>query len=771
MAPTNQDVTGQPTPAPDMNNPQPALTDQASPSPSQQNPASVFPSATQAQPQPNQPNNNNGEPTGQVTNTPDQPHPMSKIFNGILKTMSGGPIKVVDPATGAIREVPQTKGQMGRAIVAAALAGLMTPTQYRNTPYGPVADPGNTQAAAMQAGADFQQKRQAQAQQLTNDQQAAKLFTIQNNAKLVQQAAAMAHQKHEVLQDTVQRNQDVFMKPLLDFDKNRPADMPDSIFLNKGMTSQQVFDSGHSLTDNNVIMDGFTTKPNPQTGVLEDEPTYAVVNNKANLKLPKDVTDELGKFNKSYAKAFDLTGGNVIVPINAYMDAVHTANTLSSVEAFMNRAQKEIDPKAKGNIDLAAAYKANPVSMQTAIDTAEKTLAAGHGRPDDGTTDNVIRAIRASQNGDKLLGLLGDPATIDKWAEDQQNKRESDRALAKLGGVGDKAPVSPAQQSVLKSAISQLPDADDRNALLSMIPPDRPLTTGEAEKIGNELRQTIQQNKSQAIQKGDPVVLQKQANDIVEGDLSSVKDLMNARSGVRTAFNTMLQDEARKRGLDPTKYTLESQQAKADMYKDFSGTTTKTGAQLLSFNTLMGHVAEAVDANDNWIRSGSPLINRPISWLAENAANDQDYKRFQNAIIAPAKEYMNFLNQNRAEHESDIKALEAVLDPNATPASAMTALKSFATTSDIRAANFGRKYIQTVGTTFPNLITPMAADTLKRLGIASQAAPLSVVLPRGWQNNQATKLTDLELAKKFAAAAGNNKQATIELMKANGWMF
>ena len=360
---------------------------------------------------------------------------MSKIFNGILKTMSGGPIVVTDPVTGARREVPQTKSQMGRAIVAAALAGLMTPNQYRDTPYGPVRDSSNTASAAMAAGAQATEKRQQQAQQLTNDQQSAKLMTVQNNAKLVQQAAAMAHQKHEVLADTVARNQETFMKPLLEFDKNRPADMPDSIFLNKGMTSQEVFDSGHSLSDNNVIIDGMTTKPNPQTGVLEDEPTYAIINNKANLKLPKEVTDELGKFNKGYAQAYDLTGGNVVVPINAYMDAVHTANTLTSAESFLNRAQQAIDPKAKGNIDLAAAYKQNPTGLQPAIDSLEKALAAGQGNDrEGGSVDNVIRSIRATPNGSQLLSLLGKPEDIDKWIEDTGNARLAAQARAKAEG-------------------------------------------------------------------------------------------------------------------------------------------------------------------------------------------------------------------------------------------------------------------------------------------------------------------------------------------------
>ena len=70
--------------------------------------------------------------------------------------------------------------------------------------------------------------------------------------------------------------------------------------------------------------------------------------------------------------------------------------------------------------------------------------------------------------------------------------------------------------------------------------------------------------------------MQLKATNMIEGDLSSVKDLMTARSSVRTQFNNMLQDEARKRGLDPTKYTFESQLCFQDMYKD-SGTSTKTG--------------------------------------------------------------------------------------------------------------------------------------------------------------------------------------------------
>jgi hypothetical protein len=700
---------------------------------------------------------------------------MSGIFNNILKTMSGGPVKVVDPATGAIREVPQTKGQLGRAILAGALAGLMAPTQYRNTPYGPVADPTNTMAGAAEKGAEFQQKRRDAAQQMTNDQQAAKLMTFQNNSKMVQQAAAMAHQKHEVLADTVARNTDVFLKPLMDFDKNRPADMPDSIFLNKGMTADQVLAGNHSLMDNNVIIDGMITKPNPQTGVLEDEPTYAIINNKANLKLPKEVTDELGKFNKSYAKAFDLTGGNVTVPINAYMDAVHTANTLSSVEHFLNRAQKEINPKAKGNIDLAAAYKENPAAYQAAVDTAEKALAAGNGRPDAGDTDNVLRAIRGTADGGKMLDLLGKPEDVDNWMRDTDLERQRANALAKEGGVGDKAPIGKPQQDAILGAINNIKDPTDRKTLQAMIPGDRQLTTGEAERIGSRITEVNDKQKQEDLRTGDPAVLDQTADSMLNGGLSSPKDLATIRSGgARLMMDSLLQRKAAARGLDPVTHGLTNQELRSKTFQEYSDPQGKIGAQLSSFDTLMRHTAEALDANDAWVRSGSPLLNHSLSWIAENAANDQNYQTFKDTIIAPLKEYMNFLNQNRAEHESDIRAMEGVLGKDATAQTALTALKAITNTADARAAGLGWKYQNTVKQNYPGLISPAAVSVMNHFGIKSQSAPMSIELPRGWNSNNPTQLNPQDaqsqkVVKMYVDAANGNADLAKQLLKENGW--
>lgn len=440
----------------DANNPQtpatPAATT-AAPTPAanpQANPTTAAPVTNQPTNQPTQtPSAQGTQPTTPAAqSSQNQPHPVSKMFDSILKTMSGGPIVVTDPVTGQRREVQQSKGSMARAITAAALAGLFTPNQYRPGPFGgSVLDKGNTMAAAGQAGMQTQAKRQAQPQDSLDAQQARKLFTIQNNAKLAQQAAAMAHQQHAVLADTVKTNQDKFMGPLSEFDANRPAGTP-SIFQAKGQTSDQVLAGGHSLTDSNVFIDGTTPIQNPQTGVFEDHPTYAVVRSTnadgspITLKLPEEVTSELGKYSKPYEQAYKATDGNVMVPINNYMDAIHTYHTLNSVESFMNRVQKDVNPDGQ-KISLAAAYKNDPTGYWQAINAAEQAIAAGNGRPGEDTEDNVLTKIAATPGGAKLLDLVGTPQQVEDWKNQLTSKRKVAQEAGKIENTKTKAAVKP----------------------------------------------------------------------------------------------------------------------------------------------------------------------------------------------------------------------------------------------------------------------------------------------------------------------------------------
>ncbi len=695
---------------------------------------------------------------------PDKPHIMSRVFDGILKTMIGGPVMYTDP-NGVRREAPQSRGAMGKAIVAAALAGLMTPTQYREGAFGTkVEDFGATAGGAAQAGKGVIDAARNQPQQLSDEEQTKRLQTMLNTTNLAKNMFASTLQKHASLEAMVDSS-----KPLYDsiqsYEKNRVNDQPQAL-IQGDLSHEDALDKlkGHTQ-DWTAIVTGTRSVLNQETGETEEHPVYAIVNPHVRVPLNEETVKLYSTVNPTYRGAWEATNGKVEVPLNMAVSAQNLVNEAHVLQSFADsKGLKEAFPNV-GKANIAAIMSGpNGKQLAEAMDATRDAIAAG------APTFQTLNALQSAPGGRQVLNALGlDPDAVGQYVRNETNKAISAQALAKEGGVGDKAPAPQVQIDATKKALAQLPP-DDQAALQGDFNPNG-TTVGELKHINDKIQQVRQDNKRDAIKQGDPVELQKQATNMIEGDLSSVKDLMTARSNVRTQFNNMLQDEARKRGLDPTKYTFESQLAKADMYKDFSGTSTKTGAQLLSFNTLMGHIGEAIDANENWVRSGSPLLNKPIAWLEQNAANDQEYQRFKNGVIAPAKEYMNFLNQNHAEHESDIKALEGVLNENVTPESALTALRSFASTADIRAANFGRKYIQTVGTTYPGLITPQSADTLKRLGVKSQAAPLSVALPRGWQNGQASPLKSAPKAvqQKLFDAASGNPQIAVELARQNGW--
>jgi hypothetical protein len=762
---------GAPTTTSDVNgtiqpNPQAAPnTPSANP---QTNPTAAAP-ATQPQ--------NGNVPSGQGNNQPQQgtqPHPISRIFDSILKTASGGPIYVNDPVTGERREVQQSKGSMARAITAAALAGLFAKPEYRQTPFGPARDEQATMSNAFEAGKDVTQKRQQQAQQVVDDQQSRKLFTVQNNAKLVQQAAAMAHQQHEVLADTIDRNQKTFMAPLDEYDKNRLAGEP-SIYAQRGMTSDQVINGGHKLTDNNVIIDGSTTVRNDETGVLEDHPTYSIVRttdaqgNPISLKLPESVTTELGKFNKPYEQAYKLTGGNVAIPVNSYFDAVHQANTLSSVEAFLTRAQKAINPTGTTRPNLAAAYKADPQGMQSAVDTAEKALAAGTGRPDSGTDDQVIKSVRDTNNGSKLLALLGVPSSkIDSYISNAENTRTKARNEAALKNPNNQ-PAGEDEIDGLRDAADKLPDGAEKTGILAAITGD--MSKAQVMSVNRLIGSTARAATTQANKELSPQELSQTANSVVEGVPTKLSDVASLRDKQKNQVFNAVQAEAQRRGLNPDHFGPQALEAKADMYKDYAEKKKgSTGENIAGFDTFLGHVDEALDANDQWRRSNSPLINKPISWLAKNATNDPSFVAYEEKLLPAAKEFMSFLNGNRAEHTEDIKAMNNVLDPNLSPAQIEIVLKGLAQSADVRLASAGRKYLDTMYTTYPGLLSDQGKQALQRMGFKSQAVPLSQNLPKGWQGG-APQGINPPVAQMYLNAAGGNPSRARSLAAENGWKF
>src|SRR5208337_5026681 len=189
---TTQDVNGQI---------QPRTADQlaAGTSPDQKTAGTPDVSQSAANNQ-NQTDGGKNPPPAAQTQQP-KPHPMSRIFDGILKTMTGGPVTYLD-ANGKQQVAQQSRGAMGKAIVAAALAGLMTPTQYREGAFGSrVEDFGATAGGAAAAGKGVMEAYRNKPQQLSDEAQAKALQTLMNTTNLATTMAASTMQQHTAAKD------------------------------------------------------------------------------------------------------------------------------------------------------------------------------------------------------------------------------------------------------------------------------------------------------------------------------------------------------------------------------------------------------------------------------------------------------------------------------------------------------------------------------------------------------------------------------------------
>jgi len=785
---------------PDMNNPQPLPVDpaaisaltQAPATPAQQTQPAATQPTTPATPatvpsvypaQPNAPNS--GQPNTPATS---QPSPHARLFDRILQTMSGGPVRtmVTDPQTGDSRvvEQPQSRTQMGKSIVAAVLAGMMTPNHYAPGPGGAERPEGSADAAAaFNAGAATREATDAKAQSLADEALSRKLLTAKNNISAMRQYAALAHEQHQDLDETVAIN-----KPMLDdaveHDKNLDGTDPSQkAILAQGLTWSAAMEDPSlkgKLTQNNLVVSGSTTTFDPKTGQEKVVPTYTILNPDAKLTLSKDTVDVLSKINPQYAKAYDLTSGNVQLNVRSAIKASHDAANVSTAEDYFERAAAELGTAEKQDLFSAVRNSQNRQQLMNAIDMMHTAMASAS--PLYRTLD-AIRQVPGSEELFKAIGLDGQQ--VDKYINTQVNEVKRQQVLAAEGGMGPKAPAPKEMvDSLIQSVNGSALPPETKKTLLAGVPETHggQSTMQQAEDMRNRILTAQQAQIKDNLQNGDPDELAKTAKNVIaSGDITAPKDLFTARSNVREKANNLFQDQARALGLQPNHFTVEALKTKAAAFEDYSGDKKgSTGAQLTAFKTFGEHIASAKDANDAWQRSGSPDLNKTMSWWAQHGSNDQSYQAFKASLIAPMKEYMNVLNAGHAEHTEDLNKMAELIEAgNITPQTAYTMFQTFAKTADERVKALGETYRDTVGDTFPALISKATVDNFSKLGVKSQAAALSGQLPRAqsWVNSlqpQTISLSTPEgqaIAQRFKDAAGGDSAKAQEMALEHGYVL
>ena len=771
----NQSQPASPVPVPP---PQPDQTPAPQPSapavPGSVNPAPQAPSAFVQ-------NTQNPNPARPST---VQPSLHARVFDGILKGLTGGDRKVVNP-DGSVTTVPTSRASMGKAIIAAALTGLMTPSHYRDTPFGPARDFGGDVAAAGAAGAGVMDKFRNAPQQLSDEQQARRLMTTQNNSKLLQLKMSMMQMRHARMEDSKSEIND-FLKPFNDYQQEKSNDQPEA-FLKKGMTYEQALaeakNPGSGLTEANFVQDGWIPAGfDPETHEQQWQPSYAVVNPALkDIKLSEDVAKRLSEMNSQFQDIHKVVGGDVRLPVNSYVSAMHDYEALTGAEHVLDRLNESLHPDdAKAGtlkpIDIAPLVRnsTNRPQLMQALYGLHQTIASGVTGLGKGTAANPAQPTEGENPAHALSVLLNQAPELLKPlglstadAEDRINNWRAVQQTIKNQGKATQIADDTTVNGLIAAA-KQLPEDQQKTVLPGL--EVGTTTKADAQKAQTQIAQFQRANQSnatkQALQNGDPTVAAATAKNILDGAYANVKDLASMRGNAREVLQNAVIAEAQARGLDISKWGEAALTTKTNMYKEYRDTNkNKVGANIVAFRTFLDHADDALQANETWRRANSPLLNKPISWLAQNATNDPAYIQFKTALLPPSKEFMNFLNAGHAEQVADTTAMANILgSDSSTPAQIEIALKTLSKSADKRLAELASSYNSTMGVTMPEMLTPKAKDILNRMGTNSEAIPLTVALPKG--NGQ---LVDKNAAKIFLQAAGSDQTLAMEMAKQAGW--
>jgi hypothetical protein len=697
-----------------------------------------------------------------------------------------------------------TPMSLAQLVITSALAGSFgTKDTYRQGAYGPILDRQASNADAFNKGQQIGKDYSQAAQKQQDDLQARKLTTAAANIAAAHNYASMQQAQFsaekegaeseaaqtKVMQNTADQNNATIGASADEYDQALTDKDAPKARLQQLATWDELMNGPFKskMTQQLIVQDGVRSVYNEQTGRTHTVPTFSLYNPDVTLKLNKEAVDRVAKIIPSFQGLYEITGGNVPFNLGRYATLTHQINSVDHAEATLQSLADSKDDLAKklgitGNVEgrLAAVVKGNPSAMKSLLDFE-------NGKAGGGNTAQQLQRILQSDGGDAIFKALGtDRDKVQQFITDYNARIKATDKLAEQGGIGPHAPVTPDETNATLDAIKTNKDLsnDDRKLILSKVPkPDKDgvihMNRGELDKIDSMTREMITSNKSNSTRArlagGDPATVDAFAHAVIEGDLDSFKMFPNRGDG-RPQAVLAARNLAQQRGLDTTRFSDGVMESKAKTYADYAGDKKgTTGAQIASFNTLVGHIMESVNLEQKLAGktiglTRSPWVNTASDKIGKEFANDPDWKAYQASIAPVQNEYANLLAAGYSPKEDDAALIRQIVDPHETPARIEAALKQLATTADIRLANMGQRFQDTLDTNYPHLISNDSLNAFRNLGIKSKAEPLSGDLPRGWAGD-GSQFSPITLAAKtayFAAANGNPKRAAA-MAKLNGW--
>jgi hypothetical protein len=220
-----------------------------------------------------------------------------------------------------------------------------------------------------------------------------------------------------------------------------------------------------------------------------------------------------------------------------------------------------------------------------------------------------------------------------------------------------------------------------------------------------------------------PGPVQAQLKDVKTRDIASLFALADGDTGKNTfparvykGSNQLTQADAvgwaKQINPDWDEKLFNTKQKLVNNYTD----SKKEGGQIETFNNFLNHAADAADVTSKWRTTGSPFLNIGMNKLRDQAAGDPQYAKLVAALEPVRKEYMSFLNSNRAEHTEDLQVMDKILKDSATPAQIEEGLKQLSHTSVLRLDSLNENWKTVTGGNYPNLLTPKGKIAAAKLG-------------------------------------------------------
>jgi len=629
------------------------------------------------------------DPTEQLRDARDKAlenHPAvtrARLLRKVGETLAGNPYKETIAPDGTVtrEKIPLSTGDILKGAVANILGGLGNIAERQSDrmagrkpePLQPLVSQQAQQQRNFQSEEDFNRQANAKVRQAK---------VMQANLESMRLSYALRHEEDAAL-DQVIANHQSDLESWTKAGAVEGSNIPSSELMQKGFDKSKYV----AIPDGkNPVYGKDGKRVISSDGTPVSELTYSVVDGTTQAPLTQDKYDQLAKYGLMTAKEwFKLPEGATISSANLAL--------LNNKLGLYQQGQRELDEvhDAVGapKVDLAAEIKKNP-KLASAIE------AFFNGSATEDDPANQIAAMAASNNP-KIKGAVGPITSL--FGADNLKKFAAKNQVAP-----DKMDANTAQQIISDPRTDK--NSPAYKTAVSFL-------SGQRQQKRDIKADELQAQR--AIEDGD---LGTAAQNIVSGNLAQIKDLASFRGDQKARLYNLITSAATAAGKDPKDYSPAKLEAKAKVLNDFS--EGKAADNIMAFNTFLQHGSEALDATAGMrAQAGSPLINRSLNWIRKNAANDANFSAFQAALVPVRKEYMNFLNNNRAEHEADLKVMDKVLSDDSTPAQIEASLKQLGESADVRLRELGRKYSNTMKEEYSNLIAPEGQAALKKMGVQS----------------------------------------------------